>query len=148
MTVRCMNNKGFSLLELLIGLAIFSILLVLSYPMTGSWRQSAQNKAVARDILSNLRRARSAAVHDNQNKTFSIDLDSRQYSLDGDVASWSGNIDVECKDLATDAWSKTGTFSIVFHPQGSADKTIFIRVNQESNLQVVVDASATGLAHM
>ncbi len=143
-----MNSKGFTFIELLVTVAILSILVALSFPITSTWRASAQNKETAREILSTLRRARSMAVHDNQTKTVSVDLDARTYTLDGEVLSFSNNVKIEAKVLVTNAWSDSGSFSIAFRPQGSSNKTIFIRVNEDPDLEIVVDSSATGLAHM
>lgn len=143
-----MNNRGVTLLELLVTVTVFSILVLLSFPVTGKWREGAQNKQVARDLLSSLRRARSTAVHENQSQTVSVDLDAKEYTLDGEVISLEGNVTIESKILATAAWSDSGVFSITFRPQGSSNQTIFFRINQDDALQVMVDSSATGLAHM
>jgi prepilin-type N-terminal cleavage/methylation domain-containing protein len=143
-----MNSKGFTLIELLLAVAILSILVALSFPITSTWRESAQQKESAREILSTLRRARSMAVHDNQTKTVSIDLGARTYSLDGQESTFAKNVKIEAKTLAGDAWSQAGVFSITFRPQGASNKTIFIRVNGDSDLEIMVDSSATGLAHM
>ncbi|MGE4545155.1 MAG: Tfp pilus assembly protein FimT/FimU [Pedobacter sp.] len=143
-----MNSNGFTLIELLMTVAILSILVALSFPATSTWRKNVQQKEAARDMLSTLRRARSMAVHDNLSKTVTIDLDARTYSLDGEVFSFANSVKIESKTLAADAWSDTGGFSITFRPQGSSSQTIFIRVNEESDLVVMVDSTATGLAHM
>lgn len=141
-----MNGKGFTLIELLVTVAILSILVALSFPATSTWRESAQNKETAREILSTLRRARSMAVHDNQSKTVSLNLDARTYSLDGAASSFVKNVKIEVKKGA--GWSDTGVFPITFRPQGSSNQTIFIRVNEDPDLEIKVDSSATGLAHM
>lgn len=146
--MRFMNNRGVTLLELLTTVTVLSILVLLSFPMTGKWREGAQHKQIARDILSSLRRARSMAVHENVSKTFSIDLDKNEYTLDGEVVSLSGNVDIEARAVTTASWSDNGVFSITFRPQGSSNQTLFVRVNQDSDLQVMVDSSATGLGHM
>lgn len=143
-----MNSKGFTLIELLVTVAILSILVALSFPVTSTWREGAQNKETAREILSTLRRARSMAVHDNLSKTVIIDLDGRTYSLDGEEFPIAGNVKIESKTLAAAAWSDSGECSITFRPQGSANQTMFIRINEDPALEVMVDSSATGLAHM
>ncbi|WP_268807484.1 GspH/FimT family pseudopilin [Syntrophotalea acetylenica] len=146
--MRSGNNKGTTLLEMLTVVAVLSVLFALSIPLTGHWRKGAQYKAASREILSTLRRARSVAIHENRSVSFSINLDDGKYTADGDVTFFPDHIKIESKDTAAEAWSGSGIYSISFRPQGNANKTIFIRVNQDSDLVIMVDSKATGLAHM
>ncbi|OEU63103.1 MAG: hypothetical protein BA870_07575 [Desulfuromonadales bacterium C00003094] len=145
---RPMNNRGFTLMELIVTLAILAIMMAIAVPATSSWRKSSQYKAAAREVVSILRRGRSQAVQQNQNTTVTIDLSNHKYSLAGSDTTFPNGITVEAKVALGDVWQKSGSFSVTFRPQGTSNQTIFVRVNENSNLQVQVDSTATGLAHM
>jgi type II secretion system protein H len=143
-----MNNHGFTLMELIVTLAILAIMTAIAVPATSGWRKSAQHKEAAREVVSALRRARSQAVQQNQNTTVTIDLSNHKYSLAGSDTTFPNGITVEAKAASGDAWQQAGSFSVTFRPQGTSNETIFVRINEDSNLQVQVDSTATGLAHM
>ncbi len=143
-----MTDRGFTLIELLVALAILSILTAIAVPSTGPWRQRAQHKQAAREVVSVLRRARSVAVQQNQNTTVTFDLTNRTYSLGAEGGTLPQNIEIEGKEKFEDAWKRTGTLVITFRPQGTANETIFVRINEDDDLQVRVNSAATGLAHM
>lgn len=143
-----MNDRGFTLLELVVTLGLLAIMMAIAVPSTSSWRKNAQYKEAAREVVSLLRRARSFAVQQNQSTTVTIDLSNRKYSFAGKDTVFSKDVTVESKALIGDAWKKTGTLSITFRPQGTSNETLFVRINEDDNLQVRVDSTATGLAHM
>ena len=143
-----MNNRGFTLLELIGSLTILAILMGVAVPATSSWRKSTQNKRVAREVISVLRRARSQAVQQNQACTVTFDLTNRKYSLDGTETLFPQEVTVESKAAVGDAWQKNGSFTVTFRPQGTSNETIFVRINEDDDLSVMVDSTATGLAHM
>jgi prepilin-type N-terminal cleavage/methylation domain-containing protein len=143
-----MNNRGFTLMELVVTVTLLAILMAIALPASSVWRQNAQHKETAREVLSVLRRARSTAVQRNQSTTVTFDLTSRTYSLGGVEDNLAKNVKVEARESEDDSWEQSGTATITFRPQGTADDTIFVRINGDDNLQVRVDSIATGLAHM
>lgn len=142
------NNHGFTLMEILVTLVILGIMTAIAVPSTGAWRQRAQHKQAAREVVSVLRRARSVAVQQNQNITVIFDLTNRTYSFGGTGGALPQNIEIEGKEKLEVAWKRTGTLAITFRPQGTANETIFVRINEDDNLQPRVSSAATGLAHM
>lgn len=143
-----MNNRGFTLLELVVIVALMVVMASLAIPATSSWRQNAQYRQAAREAVSILRRARSIAVRQNQNTTVTVDLSNREYLLAGEETAFPKNVKIESKIAAGDVWKDNGSFSIIFRPQGTSSGTLFVRINGDDNLQVRVDSMATGLAHM
>ncbi len=143
-----MNNRGFTLMELIVTLGLLAIMTAIAVPATSGWRKNAQHKEAAREVVSVLRRARSIAVQQNQSTTVTIDLTNRKYTLAGTDTIFSKGVKVESKVAVGDAWAQNGTIAITFRPQGTANGTIFVRINGDNNLQVRVDSTATGLAHM
>lgn len=59
------KNQGFSLLELMIGLAIIAILLMAGLPSYGTWMQNLQIRNAAEAVHDGLQFARSEAVRAN-----------------------------------------------------------------------------------
>lgn len=67
---------GFSLIELMIGIAIMAILLGLALPSFQSWVKNTQIRNAAESITNGLQRARAEAVSRNTTVTFVLGADS------------------------------------------------------------------------
>lgn len=78
---RC-GERGFSLIELIVALAILSIMLVALVPLTGAWRRGVPIEAVVNDIVVTLRSSRVAAIYANRATTFTLDSATGQYWSD------------------------------------------------------------------
>ena len=141
-----MNKRGFTLIELIVVMVLLGILLAIAAPSMLRWRESAQIKGVARDILGGLRQARSMAVALTQDVTASLNLDSRVFSYNGVTRVLSSDVAIAA-DNDTSLVS-TGTKVTTFHPQGSCSDPIYIRVNNDQNLEIQIDSMATGLARL
>ena len=59
------RDKGFTLIELMIGIAIIGILMMLAMPSYSDWIQNTRIRNSAESILSGLQKARQEAVHRN-----------------------------------------------------------------------------------
>lgn len=66
------HQHGVSLIELMIGIVILSILLAMGVPMFGQWIQNAQVRTAAESILNGLQLARNEAVRRNANVRFNL----------------------------------------------------------------------------
>lgn len=60
-----MQQRGVTLIELVIGTAIVSILLMMGIPAFSLWIQNAQNRSAAESVLNGLQLARAEAVRRN-----------------------------------------------------------------------------------
>jgi type IV fimbrial biogenesis protein FimT len=69
-TISNSRQRGFSLIELLVGLGVMGILLALAMPSYRVWIQNVQIRNAAESIQNGLQRARSEAVRQNQNVEF------------------------------------------------------------------------------
>lgn len=82
---RCIfgNNRksGFSLVELLVGIAILAIILAISVPIFTEVRRNLQTKQVARNLVSVIREARSRATALNQQYMVEIVPSSNRFTL-------------------------------------------------------------------
>lgn len=73
------NNRGFTLLELLIVMVISAALLAIVPPMLSRQLEQADFKRSARELASALRSARTAAVASQREQSVQLDLVARRY---------------------------------------------------------------------
>ena len=66
------TRRGFSLIELLIGLAVLAILLGLGVPSFMVWMQNTQIRNAADAVLNGMQLARSEAIRRNKTVTFTL----------------------------------------------------------------------------
>lgn len=143
-----MNQRGFTVVELVVTIAIMAILFAIALPATQSWRESAANKEAARELLTWYRQARSEAVTESQLYTVTLNLTDHTFTgYDGSVVDLPHDT-IQARYLTTDAWGNSGSYNVTFFPKGSCSTTLYIRINNDSNLEIRLDATATGLARM
>ncbi len=105
-TILVKKNSGFTLMELMITIAIISILSAVSVPSVISWRENAQLGSVARDVYSDFQRAKFEAV--KRNCWCSLDFTSVGCSVFVD-SNRDRNLDAGETILSTTSWSDYGT---------------------------------------
>ncbi|WP_213940668.1 GspH/FimT family pseudopilin [Pseudomonas sp. dw_612] len=87
-----MHQQGFSLIELLMGLAIAGIVLLLVSPAFAALTESNHREAAAHSLISGIRSARTAALTHNQNVVI--------HGIDGDWSQgWRIILDISGKGL-------------------------------------------------
>jgi len=84
------RSFGFSLVELMFGIAIMVILVTVAMPSFQTWIQNSQIRAASESIANGLQRARAEAVARNANVQFVL----------GTGSSWT--VDYEVKPVPTD----------------------------------------------
>lgn len=111
------NNKGFTLIELVVVIAILAILALILVPAIGKYIGDAnisKNKASARTIYSNAVLENSKGTYTKSTETgHDIDLDEAVEKLSNAA---TGTVDVTLKDGSV--------VSIVYRPDGDKDQTI------------------------
>jgi prepilin-type N-terminal cleavage/methylation domain-containing protein len=127
------NNKGITLLELLIATVIIGIVATLAIPRFGQVMEKLKLKTAGRDIVSSLRLARSNAVSQRDQFGVYFDLYSRQYVLFKDLANpGSFTYDVGAdSDMVTNTlpgsvnfgYSSFSNSVVIFKPDGSASSS-------------------------
>lgn len=90
------NQRGFSLIELIVGVMIISILAAVGIPSFASWIQNAQLRTAAETITNGLQFARAEAVRRNTNVQFSL---TGTTNVD---SSWSVGCVIPVGDLNAD----------------------------------------------
>jgi type II secretion system protein H len=144
-----MNNRGFTLIEVLIVVALMVIMMAFAAPSMIQWREDANIKGVASDVLSGLRQARSLAISNNQVITATLDPDAHQLSYNGITKELATNVGLETSvDGSDGSWVPDTDAETVFRPNGSCDNFLFIRVNGDDELKISISSTASGLARL
>lgn len=73
------NFRGFTLLELLVVLAIMALLTAMSAPAISGYLRGARLRGGARQVASALRLARQLAITERRNHTVHFNIDDRQF---------------------------------------------------------------------
>jgi len=112
---------GFTLLEIIIVLAIGAVIytLILGVPLRGG--TSADLKAAARSLASGLREAQTTAMATRRDASLVIDLDARQFTIAGDKRARKLSDGIELKlDTAESEVAGEHRGGIRFYPDGSS----------------------------
>ena len=91
--------RGFNLIELMVGLAIFSLLLAYALPSFNQWLQSSRIRTTAEAVLAGLQTAKAEAVARNQRVRFQLTstLDGACV-IDPPGRNWVVNLDPDADD--------------------------------------------------
>lgn len=92
----CNEQRGFSLLEMMIVLVIIGVLTGIGMPAYSSWKQQQAVGNAASSLLAHLKQARSLAVAEN--RSVSIAFSSTAYTFDADTTGSCG----PCRNEAID----------------------------------------------
>jgi type IV fimbrial biogenesis protein FimT len=80
----CKEQRGFSLLEMMIVVVIIGVLAAIGMPAYSTWKQQQAVSNAASSLLAHLKQARSLAVAEN--RSVSITFSSTAYTFDADTA--------------------------------------------------------------
>ncbi len=146
--------KGFTAIEMIIVLAIISVLSAMALPSYLQWRRSIEARETARDFVNILRKAKSEALRSNLEQEVGFNSALRQYGgkRQGNQAynstAWSAAANwTNIKPEVT----STPTISIRFHPNGtSTNSSVFSSAtltvkDTAGTRQFVVSVSNTGI---
>src|SRR3972149_7593573 len=76
-----MGNKGYTLVESMIALAIMGIMFAIAVPSFYTWSQSLRFKEAAWSLLSDFRAAKQLSVSTNLEHRVEVDIPSKRYRL-------------------------------------------------------------------
>lgn len=89
-TGKMKTNKGFSLIELLIVIAIIGIMAGIAAPLFNKYRHNTNLKEAARDFSSDIALYRQRAVAENIHYKITFDQPANNYTVQKETASGSG----------------------------------------------------------
>lgn len=89
------HQRAFTLLELVVVLALAAILMALVPPLLSKGVSSAELKGAARELTAALKYARSQAITHHQEVILTLDLERRRFSVTGRERSYALPEDIE-----------------------------------------------------
>ncbi len=146
-----LDERGFSLIELIVVMALLAVLSAIAVPAYLAWTKSAAYGEASRELMSLMRNARSSAISNNREVKLEIDLRNKSNSnsptcriflWDWGTSNWAvtpvmttslsrvgvlaGGSDTDADGLFADetCGSVGSTKSIVFSPNGSVNTTL------------------------
>ncbi|HMK61846.1 MAG TPA: GspH/FimT family pseudopilin [Dissulfurispiraceae bacterium] len=116
------SRKGFTLLEILLVIFIIGLILAISISMLANVLPSQKVDATAREMIATFRLARSMAMTSGQWQVLTLDMDSRQYSIEGGSARRfiPEEVRVEVED-PLHGEIKRGDYRFIFAPSGASE---------------------------
>jgi general secretion pathway protein H len=115
------NGRGFTLIELIVVLALAGLMFALVPPLFSGGIARAEVKAAARELAAALRFVRSYAVTRQQESVMTVDAQNRLYRISGraQVKKLSQKIDITM--ITARSEQRSGKVaSMRFYPDGSA----------------------------
>ena len=141
------KQDGFTIVELIIVIAVIGIIAAIAVPNFLSWLPDARLKSAARDLYSNLQQAKIGAIKSNKKWAIVFNADARTYEVcsgKGPDDSWRGTNDVVKKVILSDYGSGV-TFGkgSAADPIGGTFGNDFITYSSPRNV-VVMNSRGTG----
>lgn len=115
------NERGFTLLELLIVIFLISLMLGISTVYFANSLPASRFKATVREMSSVMRHARVLARSSGEDRVLLIDMDAGSYAIEGAVAkTLPRDIKVKVMD-PFEGELGSGIYRLVFRPMGAMD---------------------------
>jgi prepilin-type N-terminal cleavage/methylation domain-containing protein len=130
------GERGLSLLELIVVLAILSLVLVAVAPLVNPWHRGTMIDVAARDLALALRETRAAAIYGNKGTSFTLDGGAGQYWSDAAPARRT----LPARITATFAAGQAQLGQIQFFPDGGASGGTIVLRDAHRSAAVRVDA--------
>ena len=133
------RKAGFTLLEVLIVIVLATFIAGLSAVFFANMLPSVRLAATARDISATIRYARALAQINGETQTVTIDLDSRNYGLEG---RGTKTIPAEVYVMVTDPFAgdvSQGQYTIMAYTSGAMSGCTVVLWNRKKTLRIQTD---------
>lgn len=115
------RHRGFTLLEVLVVLALLAMIYALVPPMINIGGSTAELKAGARQVAAGLRKVRSQAITNRDEETLTLNVEARNFWLSGEGKPRSLPQQAEISVFTSQGEVvDTSTAAIRFYPDGSS----------------------------
>jgi general secretion pathway protein H len=115
------RHRGFTLLEVLVVLALLAMIYALVPPMINIGGSTAELKAGARQVAAGLRKVRSEAITRRDEATLTLNVEARNFVLSGEVKPRSLPQQAEISVFTSQGEVvDASTAAIRFYPDGSS----------------------------
>lgn len=119
------QGNGFTLLELIIVIFLITLILGLSTVFLAGSLSSSKIRSTARDMVTTIRRASNIAQSSGINKSIIIDIDSKVYSIDGDVKKEiPPDVNIKVIDYMNGNEIDSGSYRMVFYARGDRKSVV------------------------
>jgi len=133
------RRHGFSLIELLVVMAVMGFALVLIVGYKAPWSSGLNLRGTAAELAAGLRLARSEAIADNRPIVFAVDLASHRYRIGGEPPRGLPP-QLSIGLLTVDGEKRAATAGdIRFNPDGSSTGGRIVLTNDARRVAVGVD---------
>lgn len=129
------HMKGFTLIELMVGVALFGVLFMLAYPSYTSFIRNAQIRTAADSVINGLQLARAEAIRRNSNVQF------RLLNTSGEAAV-TGGTDWE---IAASAMATPTTFGDTVQTRRESSASSNARLGVANSVSNTETAAGTGM---
>lgn len=113
------KERGFTLIELMVVFAIIALVMAVTPSAYDKMKTSMDYRDAVRGVVTDMRAARQRAVLSGQEAVFAVDLQSKQYGVEGGKPR-SIPDNVEMRAVVANNEAKGAHFSIRFLPSGGA----------------------------
>jgi len=132
-------SHGFTLLELLVVLAIAALLLAVTPPLITSALPGVELKASARRVAAGLRLAREEAIRSGSDIAFTLDVEERRFEVDGGFRNGTLPDGLKLKlEAAETEMLNDHRGAVRFFPDGSSTGGRVILAHDDRGFQVGV----------
>jgi prepilin-type N-terminal cleavage/methylation domain-containing protein len=133
------GESGFTLLELIIVMILSLMILGLVSVYFSTFLSSARLQATVREFSATLRQARNLAKINGEQEGVIIDLDIREYGLEGRKArKIPANLELKVID-PTAGEIMSGKYRLVFEPNWGGEGTVFQLSNKKKAVLIHLD---------
>lgn len=145
------NESGFTIMEMMVVIAIIAILAGITIPNMISWRANHQLNGTAREILSLLNNARIAAIKNNATVTVSYDAGTRTIQAvytNRATGNPGPTITTELKPGVTIAGSTFPSNTVSFNSRGIPSNAGTITLTGSGGNPLRVTMASTGVTRI
>jgi general secretion pathway protein H len=129
------GERGFSLLELIVVLAILSLIVVAMAPLITPWHRGTMIDVAARELALALRETRTAAIYGNKQTTFTLDGPAGAYWSDAVPAHRALPVRITARFASQAEFGQ-----IQFYPDGGASGDTIVLRDAQRSATIRVDA--------
>lgn len=145
------SKAGFTLIEVIVVMAMMAALMAISVPSFMGWRQNLKYRETAREVASMLREAKSRAITNNREQQVQFDAINQKYGMRPGNRAYSTNWSDASIPLVTN-WTIldgqvkiSGAPSIEFTPNGVASAVGTVSIQDTSGVtRFNVNVTQTG----
>ena len=137
------TERGFTVIELVVAVAVAGILAGLAVPAFGPWMSGLKAKSAARDLYSSFQQAKVGAVKDNTRRAIVFDTVARRYHVCSDSGAdddWTTLADntiektINLGDYGPNVQFGHGLATTALHDAGFDDEVTFVTPNNVATL--------------